>query len=124
MNFQKDKIKEFIRFGIVGGVATLLHYAIYIILNLYINTTLAYSIGYFISFLCNFYLSNRYTFKTTPTLKKGIGFSLSHIINYLLQVSLLHLFIYLGIKEQYAPIPVYAIAVPVNFFLVRFALKK
>lgn len=124
MIYQKDKIREFIRFGIVGGIATFIHYVIYIILNIYINTTVAYSIGYFISFLANYYLSNRYTFRTNPTVKNGIGFGISHIINYFLQVSLLHLFIYFGVKEQYAPIPVYTIAVPINFFLVRFALKK
>lgn len=118
------KIKEFIRFGIVGCVATLVHYGIYLLLNLWMNTTVAYSIGYFVSFLGNFYFSNRYTFKTQPSFKKGIGFCFSHLFNYLLQIGLLHFFMSMGVKEQYVPIPVYAIAVPVNFLLVRFVLKR
>lgn len=118
------KIKEFIRFGIVGCVATFLHYVVYVLLNLWINTTLAYSIGYFISFIGNFYLSNRFTFKTQPSLKKGVGFGISHLINYLLQVALLNLFVSVGIKEQYAPFPVYVIVVPINFLLVRYVLKR
>ena len=120
---ESTQLKEFIRFGIVGCVATIIHYAIYLLLNLWLNTTIAYSIGYFVSFIGNFYFSNRYTFRTKPSFKKSLGFGLSHIINYLLQVGLLYAFITLGMKEQYAPIPVYAIAVPVNFFLVRYALK-
>lgn len=59
----QTKIKELIRFGMVGCLATFIHYCIYLILNLWINTTIAYSIGYGISFLCNFYLSNKFTFK-------------------------------------------------------------
>lgn len=121
---QQIKIKEFIRFGIVGVLATFVHYGIYLVFNLWINTTIAYSIGYGISFLGNFYLSNKFTFKTKPTFKKGVGFGLSHFINYLLQVILLSVFIKLGIPDKYAPIPVFCIAVPVNFLMVRFVLKS
>lgn len=117
-------IQEIIRFGIVGVIATIIHYGIYLVLNLIIVSWIAYSIGYGISFLGNFYLSNRFTFKTKPTFKKGVGFGLSHFINYLLQVILLSVFIKLGIPDKYAPIPVFCIAVPVNFLMVRFVLKS
>lgn len=119
-----NRIKEFVRFGIVGCIATLVHYSIYLLLSIWINITVSYTIGYIISFIGNFYFSNRYTFKTSPSFKKGIGFSLSHLINYFLQVILLHFFVSFGVKESYAPIPVYAIAVPINYLLVRFVLKN
>lgn len=120
----KLNTREFIRFGIVGIIATIIHYGIYLVLNLIIVSWMAYSVGYGISFLGNFYLSNKFTFKTKPTIKKGIGFGLSHFINYLLQVILLSIFIKLGIPDKYAPIPVFCISVPVNFFMVRFVLKS
>lgn len=120
----KQKFYEIIRFGIVGVIATIIHYGIYLALNLIIVSWIAYSIGYGISFLCNFYLSNKFTFKTKPTIKKGIGFGLSHFINYLLQVILLSIFIQLGVPDNYAPLPVFCIAVPVNFLMVRFVLKS
>lgn len=116
--------KEIIRFGIVGVLATIIHYGIYLALNTIIISWIAYSIGYGISFLCNFYLSNKFTFKTKATVRKGLGFGLSHLINYLLQVILLNMFIKLGIQEEYAPIPVYCISVPINFLIVRFILKS
>lgn len=120
----KQNFYEIIRFGIVGAIATIIHYGIYLVLNCIMTSWIAYSIGYGISFLCNFYLSNRFTFKTKPTLKKGAGFGLSHFINYLLQVILLSIFIKLGIPDKYAPIPVFCIAVPINFLMVRFVLKS
>lgn len=120
----KQNFYEMIRFGIVGIIATIIHYGIYLALNLIIVSWIAYSIGYGISFLGNFYLSNKFTFKTKPTFKKGVGFGLSHFINYLLQVILLSVFIKLGIPDKYAPIPVFCIAVPVNFLMVRFVLKS
>lgn len=119
-----NKYKEFFRFGIVGILATAIHYGVYLLLNLIMISWLAYSIGYGISFLCNFYLSSIFTFKEKASLKKGIGFGISHGINYLLHIVLLSLFLKLGIKEELAPIPVFAIAIPVNFLLVRFIFKS
>lgn len=120
----KQNFYEIIRFGIVGVIATIIHYGIYLALNIIIVSWIAYSIGYGISFLGNFYLSNKFTFRTKPTFKKGVGFGLSHFINYLLQVILLNVFIKLGIPDKYAPIPVFCIAVPINFLMVRFVLKS
>lgn len=118
------KYQEQIRFIIVGILATAIHYGIYILLNLMIVSWLAYSIGYGISFLCNFYLSSKYTFKSKASIKKGIGFGISHAINYLIHITLLSVFIKIGINEELAPIPVFAIAIPINFILVRFVFKS
>ena len=118
------KLNEIVRFGIVGVLATTIHYGIYLALNLIMVSWLAYSIGYGISFLCNFYLSSVFTFKAKVSIKKGIGFGISHGINYLLHIVLLSLFLKLGTKEEFAPIPVFAIAIPVNFILVRFVFKS
>lgn len=118
------RYKEFIRFGIVGVLATGIHYGLYISLNYFMVSWLAYSIGYAISFICNFYLSSVFTFKSKASIKKGIGFGISHIINYFLHILLLTLFLKLGLSEELAPIPVFAIAIPVNFLLVRFVFKS
>ena len=118
------KYQEPIRFIIVGVLATAIHYGMYILLNLIIISWLAYSIGYVISFLCNFYLSSKYTFQSKASIKKGIGFGISHAINYLIHITLLSVFIKIGISEELAPIPVFAIAIPINFILVRFVFKS
>lgn len=114
---------EIFRFGIVGVIATGIHYGIYLLLNLWLNVNLSYTLGYIISFVCNFYLSNVFTFKTQPTVRKGVGFAFSHAVNYSLQIVLLNIMIFCGIPQKYAPIPVWAISIPLNFILVRFFLK-
>ena len=116
-------LREAIRFCIVGVLATIVHYGIYLLLKGVINVSVAYTIGYVISFIGNFVLTNVYTFKTQATAKKGIGFVICHVINYLLHIGLLNVFIWLGVPSSLAPIPVYCIVVPVNFLLVRKVLK-
>ena len=62
----KPLVKEFIRFGVVGVLATALHYGIYYFLQSFINVNVAYTTGYVISFIVNFYLTSYFTFGTTP----------------------------------------------------------
>ena len=116
-------LREAIRFCIVGVLATIVHYGIYLLLEGVINVSVAYTIGYVISFIGNFVLTNVYTFKTQATAKKGIGFVICHVINYLLHIGLLNVFIWMGVPSSLAPIPVYCIVVPVNFLLVRKVVK-
>lgn len=114
---------EFVRFGIVGVIATLIHYIIYWLLLNYLSATISYTIGYAFSFLCNFWLSSKFTFKTKATIKRGIGFGFSHFINYCLQIVVLNISLQIGIAEEIAPIPVYCICIPINFLLVRYVFK-
>jgi putative flippase GtrA len=118
------KLGEVFRFVLVGGIATGIHYGLYLLLNPYLNASIAYTIGYIISFLCNFVLSNYFTFRTRPNVKKGLGFAFSHLVNYTLHIVLLNVFLWIGLSKTWAPIPVFAIVIPVNFILVRFFLKN
>ena len=119
-----SKIMEFIRFVVVGLIATTVHYCIYILLLPIFSTTIAYSCGYGLSFCVNFLLSTYFTFKSKLNLKKGIGFGVSHLINYSLHIFLLNIFLSLGITKQYAPFLVFIIVIPVNFLLVRTVFKN
>ncbi len=122
--FNKKLFGQAIRFCIVGVMAVAIHYAIYLLLKQWMIHVVAFAIGYFISFIANFFMTAKFTFKKDATTKKGVGFLGAHIINFILQTSLLQLFLWLGVDENFAPIPVYCIAVPVNFMLVRFVFRK
>ena len=122
--FNKKLFGQAIRFCIVGVMAVAIHYAIYLLLKQWMVHVVAFAIGYFISFIANFFMTAKFTFKKDATTKKGVGFLGAHIINFILQISLLQLFLWLGVDENFAPIPVYCIAVPVNFMLVRFVFRK
>ena len=120
----KTKLLEFFRFGIVGTISAGVHYGIYYFLQMYINVNIAYSIGYGISMVGNFFMTSYLTFRTNPSAKKAMGFGFSHLINYLLHLSLLNLFLFLGISNELAPFFVLAIAVPTNFLLLRFFFRR
>ncbi len=121
---KKKTFAEAVRFGLVGVLATALHYAIYLVLCKFIAALVAYAIGYVLSFLLNFYLTSRFTFGTRPTWKRFTGMVGAHAVNFVLHSALLWLFLRMGVPKSLAPIPVYAVAVPVNFLLVRFVFKK
>ena len=121
---RKQQIGEIVRFGIVGGVATLIQYGVYLLMLYAVSPTLSNTIGYAVSFLFNFVASTRYPFKVTTNARHGAGFALSHLINYGLQIVMLHLFMALGFSEKLAPVPMFCVCVPINFLLVRFFLTR
>lgn len=134
---KRQKLGEVIRFAIVGGIATVLQYVIYLTAmplmaslipsltgNDHTLATIANTIAYIISFIFNFIASTRYTFKVKANAKRGAGFTLSHIVNYLMQTLFLNLFVGMGLTKQVAMIPTLCICIPVNFLLVRFFLKR
>ena len=120
----RTKFLEFCRFGIVGTISAGIHYGIYYFLQKQINVNVAYSIGYGVSMVGNFFMTSYLTFRTNPSARKALGFSFSHGVNYLLHLSLLNFFLFLGISNELAPFFVLMIAVPANFLLLRFIFKR
>lgn len=120
---QKETFGELIRFGVVGVIAVGIHYAVYWLLQHWINVNVAYTIGYFVSFLVNYYLSAHFTFHEKTSAKNGAGFLGAHIFNYMLQIGLFNFFLWMGLHRLVAPFAVLAIAVPTNFIIVRFVFK-
>lgn len=116
--------REIIRFGIVGLIATAIHYGVYLLGLLIMNPNIAYTCGWIISLCCNFYLSAKFTFRRQMSIYKAGGFMSSHVINYLLHMGLFNLFLWVGIKQMYAPLFVYCIVIPINYILVQFVFKK
>ena len=124
MLFSRETFFELVRFGIVGVVATALHYGVYWLLHGMMDVNVAYTLGYLVSFIANYLLSARFTFRKKKSVKNGLGFCCAHLFNYLLQISLLNLFIWLGVSKVLAPVPVYCVAIPTNFLIVRFVFRK
>ena len=124
LTIKKEAIGEMIRFSIVGVLVTAIHYGVYWLLQLVMNVNIAWTAGYIAGFIFNYYMSAYYIFRKKTSTKNGAGFSLAHIVNYLLQMVLLNFFIWIGMSAELAPVGVYAVSIPVNFLLVRFVFKK
>lgn len=155
-NALKRTGSEFARFFVVGVGATVLHLAVYLLLNWLfeltdkdaLGITVTYAVGYAVSFVANYIVSLRWTFRTEGSVSKGLGFAFSHLVNAGMHLGLLNLFRALGAgdalsmlliwltpwlvewlpvlgrPESLLPLPVYIIVVPVNFLMVRFFLKR
>lgn len=138
-----ERFGEVIRFGIVGVIAVIIHNAVYwALLNADAWTPLAgcsdirewtespvwkswaYTIGYFVSWCVNFWLSAHFTFRRKANVKRGIGFALSHISNYLMQMPCFWFFTWVGVPSWIVVVPVTCVCVPINFMLVRFVFKS
>ena len=118
------KVIEFIRYCIVGAIAVAIHYGLYLILNQWIAVNLAYTIGYVLSVCFHWWMTFRFAFQEEITVKRTGGYLLCNGVNYVLHMIFLNTFLWLGVPEQWAPIPVYCIVVPINFLLVRTVMKK
>lgn len=119
-----QKVVEFIRYCIVGGCAVAIHYGVYLMLNQWISVNIAYTIGYVLSVCFHWWMTFRFSFREEITVRRTGGYLLCNGVNYVLNMLFLNLFLWLGVPEQLAPIPVYCIVVPINFVLVRLVVKK
>lgn len=119
----KDKMFEFLRFCIVGTIAAGIHYGTYYLLQKHLNVNVAYTAGYVVSLVCNFFMTSYFTFRSAPSTGKAAGFGVSHLINYLLHMGLFNAFLWMGVSRLWAPLLVLMIAVPTNFVLLRWVFK-
>lgn len=127
---QSKRAKEFVRFCIVGGLSTGIHYVLYLILlkifgvSSEIGINVCYSAGYIAGFVFNLFMTACFTFKTNVTFLRSLGFVVTNLINYGLHIVFLNLFIGLSVPTQWAPIPTFCCVIPINFILVRTVFRR
>lgn len=125
---KRETIEQVFRFGIVGTIATAIHYGVYIlILNLLckqeieqtVCANISYACGYFVGFCVNYVLTTYFTFKTKANKKNATGFTISHIINYLIETGVLNLLLLWDMDKTLAGLVTLVIAIPINFILLK-----
>ncbi|MEG0789836.1 MAG: GtrA family protein [Alistipes sp.] len=115
---------SFVRFAFVGGIASLIHYGVYLaLLQLNLNLSLTYVMAFCVSLTCNYLLSSYFTFHVKPQWARAFKFLTAHLVNLFNELVLLNVFLYFGVSKYYAPLGVFLVAFPINYFMVRFALK-
>lgn len=124
----RDKLMQFVRFCIVGTIAAAIHYGVYYLMQLWLSEgiwlSVDYTIGYAVSFVCNFFMTTYFTFRSHVSAGKAAGFGFSHVVNYTLHIVLFNLFMALGIHRLLAPVLVLMVAVPTNFLILRYVYRK
>ncbi len=108
-----------LRFGITGVVCSGVHYGVYCLVVLVARATVAYTAGYAVGLVLNYFLTTYFTFRKQPSKRNLTGFVGSHAINYLLEIGLLNFFLWIGLTQWIAPVAVMVVAVPINFCLLQ-----
>ena len=121
---KKEGVRQFVRFCINGVVAAAIHYGVYFLFQLYIDVNVSYTVGYLVSFVYNFIATNYFTFHTTPTWKKFVGFAGSHGVNYFLHIILFNLFLYAGVHQLIAPPLVMVVAMLIQFMILKLVFSR
>ncbi len=122
------KYRSAVRFVFVGTFGTGVQYGIYyLLLDIFqrqwpevgILTSVAFTAGFMIEMVCNYFLTNFYTFRTRPSWKNAGGFLLGRVLNYVIQLSLLNALVWLHMGEEWAGIVAIMLAGVINYFVLR-----
>lgn len=126
MKLQSLIKNEFIRFCIVGSLATIIDAIIFYIVNQFCIYHVALMSGYILSLIFNYYMTVYWTFRQKHTIKNAIGVILAHMINlFVVRMGLMFIFVsVLYLSDQIAYIPTLLISMVTNFFVVRFVVKQ
>ena len=117
------KMAQFFRFCVNGGVSAGIHYGVYVLAMQFMQIDVAYSVGYIVSFVYNYFLTCYWTFHARPTWMRLVGFAGGHGVNYLIHVVLFHLLTVWGVHRLIAPVLVLMVAVPTNFLILRYVYR-
>ena len=121
------KYRSAVRFVLVGALGTGLQYGIYYMLlgvfqqhwpEMMILTSLAFTIGFVMEMICNYFLTSFYTFRVRPNWKNAGGFLVGRALNFVIQLILLNCLIWLHMSEEWAGIAAIALAGVINYFVL------
>ena len=122
------KYRSAVRFVCVGTFGTGLQYGIYYLLLVFfqdqwpdvsILTSVAFTAGFVIEMICNYFLTSFYTFRVRPSWKNAAGFLLGRTVNYFIQLLFLNILIWLHISEEVSGILAIVLAGVINYFVLR-----
>ncbi len=116
-----QKLQELFRFCIVGGICTLVDFAIFYLMCHITTYHISLICGYLLSLILNYYLSIYWTFRKPNNLKNAVGIITAHLFNlFIVRMGLIYCFVDLiGLSTFVGSIPAYAISVVANYFVIR-----
>lgn len=128
LKFLKGKIKEYIKFNIIGTSNFLVSQIFYIILFMVfkLNYILAYTITSILSIIASYFLNSKFTFKSESYSTKKFSLSvLVYIFEYILNMGIIIFLVKtFNINEIIAPLIAPIFSTPPVFFLMRAAIKN
>ncbi|MEG1015813.1 MAG: GtrA family protein [Bacilli bacterium] len=117
--------KNFIIFGIIGLLNTLVYNSIYLLSLMKLPYLLSSIIAYIVSMTFSFIMNCYFNFKVKPTLKKYIMFPISGIPTLICQTIGLTFFVeVLGTPQKWSGFICSLVAIPISFIIMKKIIKK
>lgn len=117
--------KQFIIFVIIGVINTFNGSFFSYIYSLFLNSSIAFGVGYISGLIISYILNSLITFKEKLNFKKFIKFAISTMPNFIIQYIVVLIVInILDMHQIIAYILAAAIGVPVTFILLKFFAFK
>ena len=127
-NFLKGKLKEYIKFNIIGTSNFIVSQIFYIILLLAFNLNyiIAYTITSVLSVIASYFLNSKFTFKNDNYSSKKLYLSiLVYIFEYTFNIGIIiFLVMVFDINKIIAPLIAPIFSTPPVFFLMRLVIKN
>lgn len=128
LKFLREKIKEYIKFNIIGISNFLVSQAFYITLFTVfkINYIISYTITSIFSITASYFLNSKFTFKNNNYSTKKFSLSvLVYIFEYILNMGIIIFLVKtFNINEIIAPLIAPVFSTPPVFFLMRLVIKN
>ncbi|MEN8905826.1 MAG: GtrA family protein [Clostridiales bacterium] len=113
--------RDFMFFLIIGVVNTLNGVLFSYVYSLFLNTNIAFVVGYITSLSISYLLNSYITFKESLNFIKFIKFCISYIPNFIIQnLIVLIVFNWLGYHKIFAFLLAAIVGVPITFLLMKF----
>ena len=128
LNFFKGKIKEYIKFNIIGTSNFIVSQIFYITLFLVfkLNYIIAYTITSILSVIASYFLNSKFTFKNDNYSSKKLYLSiLVYVFEYIFNMGIIILLVMLfNVNQIIAPLIAPVFSTPPVFFLMRLVIKN
>ena len=116
---------RFIRFLVVGGLNTLLSYALYLLILQFADYTLAYTLSYVSGIFIAYAFNSFFVFRTPFSWQKGIQYPLVYLGQYLLGLGILWIEVtWLNLDERVMPLVNVIILIPITYIFNKWLLMR
>lgn len=125
-NSDSRGLMEFVRFCIVGVIATGIDAALFYACKTVLPYQIALAIGYMTSLIVNYYLTTKWTFKVKQTWGNLIGIIAVHLVNlFVVRMGLMYVFVQMmGMSSDIAYVPTLCISVVFSFIAIKLIIHK
>lgn len=113
------------RFIIAGSVNTVVTYAIYVGLVMFLPYAIAYTLTTALGIWISYFLNARFVFRRRLALSAALQYPIVYLLQYLLGLLLLYLLVEkAGFSKFFAPLLIVCVSVPLTFVLSRYIIGR